>query len=348
MMKYKIIKGFFCTVIAIALLAGCADSAPQEESVVAGSSNETEAVFSESEESMEQIVSPAAAVEASDKKATVYYAGESFKKSVFAAGGNMLYVCGIKDDGSYFLGYMQKEADVFQEFDVDMDEGMRAFDMVVDSQGRCHILWMSVEKIELNGQLLDSINFESGYITVVNSGGELEKEIDISGILASRRTRPFCFVVDRESNYYVESGKDLIQIMPDGAQGKVAACDGWIEGVGVGKSGAVYCTYAEEGGGRRLARLEGDGFSVCDAELPEAQPVYAGIYAGTDSEILLFNKDSGIFAYDGNEIEARVSREELPVTDDGIAGYDILSDGRACILSQENGTTVFYYIPAGK
>lgn len=346
-MKYKIIKGFSCTVITIVLLAGCADSVTQEESVVAGGTVEIEAAFAESEDAAEKIVLQAA-VEVSDKKTSVYYAGENFVKSVFAAGGNMLFVCGIKDDGSYFLGYMQKEADVFQEFDVGMDEGMRAFDMVIDSQGRCHILWMSVEKIELNGQLLDRINYEQSCIMVVNSDGELEKEVDISDILASRRTRPFCFIVDQEGNYYVESEKDLIQIMPDGAQGKVTVCDGWIEGVGVGKSGAVYCTYAEESGERRLARLEGDGFRVCDVELPEAQPVYAGIYAGTDSEVLLFNKDSGIFAYDGDAIEVRVSREELPVTDDGIRGYDILSDGRACILSQENGTTVFYYIPLVK
>ena len=116
----------------------------------------------------------------------------------------------------------------------------------------------------------------------------------------------------------------------------------------MGRSGAVYCTYAEESGGRRLARLEENGFSVCDVELPEAQPVYAGIYAGTDSEILLFNKESGIIAYDGNELEVRVSGEELPVKGGDIRGYGILSDGRACILSQENGTTVFYYVPAGK
>lgn len=326
MMKHKMLRGFSYTVIVITLLAGCSDPVTQEGFV------------------------PQATVAAKipDEKATVYYAGENFVKSVFAAGGNILYVCGIKDDGSYFLGYMPQEADVFQEFDMDMDEGMRAFDMVIDSRGQCHILWMSVDKVRLNGQLLDRINYEQSRITVVNSEGELEKEVDISGILAPRQTRPFCFVVDREGNYYVESGKDLIRIEPDGTQEKVTACDGWIEGVGVGRSGAVYCTYAEESGGRRLARLEENGFSVCDVELPEAQPVYAGIYAGTDSEILLFNKESGIIAYDGNELEVRVSGEELPVKGGDIRGYGILSDGRACILSQENGTTVFYYVPAGK
>lgn len=72
----------------------------------------------------------------------VPYQGEAFTKSVFAAGGEEIYLCGIKSDGTYFLGCMEEEDDVFREFEVSMDEGMRAFNMAVDAQGNCHILWM--------------------------------------------------------------------------------------------------------------------------------------------------------------------------------------------------------------
>lgn len=307
-MKHNAIRIFLCFVMAIVFLASCVDSAARDESVDAGGMGEMSVgtLSSEGEDVAEGTFFPSSCTEVSDKNATVYYAGEDFAKSVFAVGGEMLYACGRKEDGSFFLGSMQKEEDVFQEFDAGMEEGLRAFDMVVDSRGQCHILWMSVEKVEINGQLLDRIDYGKSFITVVNGSREVEKELDISDVLSSRRTRPFCFAVDREGNYYIESGKELIQITSDGIQGKTVSCAGWIEGVGVGKSGAVYCTYAEEGDGQGfLARLDGDGFVVCDVRLPEAQAVYAGIYAGTDSELLLFNKSSGIFAYDDDEIEVK-------------------------------------------
>ena len=143
-------------------------------------------------------------VEASDKSATIYYAGEAFRKSIFSAGSNMLYIYGIRTDGEYFLGCMQMEEDIFQEFTVEMDEGMRAFNMTVDAQGRCHILWMSVEKYEAGNQTADRITYEKSCITIVDNKGTLEKEIDVTDLFSSGYRRPFCFVVDREGNYYFE------------------------------------------------------------------------------------------------------------------------------------------------
>lgn len=348
-MKKRLIARIFLCVVMTAFLVGCADSALQEESSMENSTGEIETIFHDSENAVEEIVLPVTEMEVSDKSATVSYVGEVFTKSVFATGGTMLYVCGIKEDGNYFLGRMLKEEDIFQEFDVGMGEGLRALNMAVDKQDRCHILWMSVEKYELNGQLFDHITYEKSYITVVDREGKLEKEIDVSGIFASRQKRPFCFAADEEGNYYFESERELIQILPDGTEGRSVACGGWIEGIGTGKSGIIYCTtYNEESGERKLVRLEEDGISICDAQLPESDATYAGIYAGTDSELLIFNKKNGIFAVDDNGAEVRVSGTELPITGERIVGYGILSDGRACIMAQEDGATTFYYIPSGK
>ena len=105
----------------------------------------------------------------------------------------------------------------------------------------------------------------------------------------------------------------------------------------------------KEDGTIALEKLEEDGIRPWMEGLPESNAIYAGLYPGTDSELLLINKESGIFAvYDGGSIETRVSRTELPVTGEAMGGYGILADGRACILSQEPEKTVFYYIPAGK
>ncbi|MGN1204037.1 MAG: hypothetical protein ACI4SA_03165, partial [Lachnospiraceae bacterium] len=80
----------------------------------------------------------------------------------------------------------------------------------------------------------------------------------------------------------------------------------------------------------------------------QSDAVYAGVYAGTDTELLIFNKESGILAGDASHMEIRVSESVLPIKGPEIAGYGILSDGRICLMEQGNKSTVFYYVPAGK
>lgn len=317
------------------------------ESIVENEVESADKITSESERTDEETAT-LTAVEVSNESAIVYYTGENFVKSVFAVGSNMLYVCGIKTDGDYFLGCMQKEEDVFREFTIEMDECMRAFNMVVDGQGRCHILWMSVEEYKAGDQSVDRITYDKSCITIVDNKGKLEREIDVTDLFSSEYKRPFCLAVDGEGNYYFENGKEIVQIMNDGSPGTVVICDGWIEGVGIGKSGAVYCTYQLENGERRIGQLEEDIFCPYELQLPQSEAAYAGIYAGTDSELLIFNKERGVFACDKSHIEARIPETELPVKGPEIVGYGILSDGRICIMQQENESTVFYYIPSGK
>lgn len=339
----------FLVVFLMSSLVACTGYSRQNmsENLMESENGSAETIPSESERTDEEIIS-LTDVEVSNKSAVVYYTGENFVKSVFAVGSTMLYVCGIKADGDYFLGCMQKEEDAFQEFTIEMDECMRAFNMVVDGQGRCHILWMSVEKYEAGDQSVDRITYEKSCITIVDHAGKIEREIDVTDLFSSGYKRPFCFVVDREGNYYFENEKEIVQILKDGTQGTVTICDGWIEGIGMGKSGAVYCTYQQEDGERKLGRLEENALRTYEIQLPESDAIYAGIYAGTDSELLIFNKESGVFACDENHMEERVSETELPIKGSEIVGYGILSDGRICIMQQENESTVFYYIPSGK
>ncbi len=346
-MKYKLCVLFFIMVMSVFSMPACSDFNQQEESLVKKGTEETESPALKNEEGQDMKLS-ATSTEVSDEMAVIPYAGEAFTKSVFTAGGDMLYVCGIRTNGDFFLGYMQKEEDVFQEFGLDMDEQMRAFNMTVDEQGFCHILWMSVEKLIINGQSFDSITYEKSYITVVKKNGELEKEIDVTNVFSSEQRRPFCFVVDKEGNYYFENDKNLIQILSDGTQGETIPCEGWIEGVGMGKSGTIYCTYTTGGGARKLASLGENGILSGDVLLPEADANYSEIYPGTDVELLLFNKNSGISVYDNNEAEVRVPGAEMPVSEQMIAGQGALADGRICILAEESEGYVFYYIPSVK
>ena len=341
----------FLTVFVLMIFAyGCAGHSSESQNVnenkVEDNNGGAEEIPAEGEKNDEEVI-PSADVEVSDKSAVVPYSGEEFEKSVFAVGDTMLYICGIKPDGAYFLGCMQREEDIFREFTIEMDEDMRAFNMAVDRQGRCHILWMSVEKFEAGGQSADRITYEKSRITIVDNTGKLEKEIDVTDLFSAGYKRPFCFVVDRDGNYYFEHDKELVQIRNDGTPGNVILCDGWVEGIGIGKSGTLYCTYQQENGERRLGRIEEGMLCTIDVQFPQSKASYAGVYAGTDSELFIFNKESGVFAFDGDDLKTRVAETELPIKGPEIAGYGILSDGRLCIMEQKDGT-VFYYVPAGK
>ncbi len=358
-MKKRFMEKLWMALVALSLLSGCAVSSPEEESRTAANSENSgedsrlETSVEEKEETQEMPegkTAPAAKADVSDREVTVSYAGEPFKKSLFAVGGERLWLYGVKEEGDFFLGYMGKEEDVFREVDVRPGVDMRAFNMAVDGQGRCHILWMSVQKVTRDGHEFDQITFERSCITIVGGDGKEEKEIDVSGIFSEEQPRPYCFAVDEAGNYYFEKGTQLIQILPDGTQGGTIQCSGWIEGIGTGKSGSVYCTSGQEGGTVILEKLEEGELRLCSDQLPEAKAIYAGIYGGTDTELLLLNKDSGVFAVrdsDGS-VETRIAGAQMPVAGEKIGGYGILADGRVCILSQMEGGTVLYYIPAGR
>ena len=357
-MKNRLMRGIFSAFMVIAFLAGCAAQVPTEDSLqeVRGAEMEAETAgegvgYNREGEAQEEEMPASAVSEVSDRETAVSYTGEPFIKSVFAVGGEMLWLYGIKEDGNFFLGYMGKEENVFQETDVSPGADMRVFNMVVDRQGRCHILWISVQKETIDGREFDRITFDRSCITIIDSSGKTEKEIQVSDIFSEEPGRPYCFVVDEAGNYYFENGMQLIQILPDGTQGGTFPCAGPICGIGIGKSGSIYCSSEKEGGTTVLEKLEDGKLRLCSVELPRANAIYAGIYAGTDTELLFLNKDTGIFAVQDcdSSVETRVSGAELPVSGEKIAGYGILGDGRACILSQtEEKETVFYYIPSGK
>lgn len=106
-------------------------------------------------EPLEEVFMP----EVSDRETEVIYAGEEFTKSVFSAGGGMLYVYGIKEDGTFFLGGMETEEDTFREISVSMPADMRAVNMFVDEEGNCHTFWLKVEESEIGGQKLRLKNY---------------------------------------------------------------------------------------------------------------------------------------------------------------------------------------------
>ena len=308
-------------------------------------SEQTETASNTDEE--EQLTLPG--VEVSNHAATVYYAGEEFTKSVFATGGGMLYMYGIKSDGTCFLGSMKAEEDVFQEIETAMPDDMRVINMYVDEGGNCHTLWLKVEN------LADGMNkmlFEEGYILKVNKEGKTEYCLDVSELIREKQKHFYCFFADREGNYYFENNRDaeIIKLKADGSLEQSISCEGYIAAIGSGRSGIVYCVYENEDGVEILSRIIEGTISSEGIKLPHHNTGYSRIEEGTDTEVLMCSLSGGVYTYDEGEGEVvqRIKGSELPIQDEDISGHGFVGDGRLCLLGYEDGKMVFYYIPAGQ
>lgn len=290
--------------------------------------------------------------EVSGQEAEIVYAGGEFTKSVFSAGGGMLYVYGIKDDGAFFLGNMKAEENSFREIPLSMPEDMRVMNMYTDEWGNCHTLWLKVEESKIEGQNVNRMSFEEGYIVKIGKEGQTEFTLDISEALLENQNYFYCFAADREGNYYFENNRqcEIIKLGPDGKLERRIPCEGSIETVGIGRSGAVYCIYAGEDGTKLLGRVEEDSVSADGVELPKNQALYSEIDVGTDTELLIYNKSGGVYVYSPGEKEARqrIKSSDLPVREQEVGGYGFVGDGRLCLQGQKDGKMTFYYIPAGK
>ncbi len=277
-----------------------------------------------------------------EKKVT--YQGENFLKSVFATGGDRLYVGGTKEDGSYFLGTMLQEENVFQELQVTIPEGMRILRMFVDKQGNCHALWMSM-KISGEGVTASMVpTYEQCYITIVTPEGEVVKQIDLAGIFGAKIRMPYYFVTDFEGNYWIENEQQVLKISQDGKIVDRIDCGGYVEGIGVGKSGAVYVVYSSKDGKTYLGKIDGSELSET-TEIPTHPASYALIISGVDSEVVLYNKVGGIYTFIGGALTLQVTEEDLPMGREDIYGYGMLGDGRLCLFGAEGDGMVFHYVP---
>lgn len=289
--------------------------------------------------------------EISNEEVTIEYKGNFFRKSVFCAGGESIYICGVKpEDGSYFIGGMLREDNKFYEFSIEIPDDMRILNMTVDNQERCHMLLMSTEKIRINDEELDQITYKTSDIWIINKDGSLEKKIDVSGVFAKEKRRPFCFTIDYEGNYYFESQKEIIKLCPDGSFDMRLSCGEEIEAVGCGRSGEIYYIYRNEEGIDMLGMLQEDSTADIQIELPDVGTQYSLLSAGTDTEVFIYNIDGGIYTYesDADTVELRVPISELPVSGESAINSGFLGDGRLCLMVYEGEKIVFYYIPVGK
>lgn len=350
-MKNRIII-FLILLVTVFIIMACANKSDEYKQNEENLNEENLYLTLDEELEAENIVEGSSSVsdKISNQELTVKYEGSKFEKSVFAVGEEMLYICGLNQEGACFLGGMKKEDNIFQEFTIEIPNGIRVFNMSIDTNDKCHMLWMSVEKVEINNQILDRINFEESYIKIINRDGEIEKTIDVTEIFMQEQIRPFCFVVNEAGNYFFEKEEEILMISSEGKLEARFIGQGTIEGIGCSSAGNIYYIYSDENNDKWIGSMIQNELVSCDVMLPESDAKYTYLSAGTDTELLIYNKENGVYSYDKdtNSIEYRVNGRNLPVSGEFVGGYGILGDGRLCLLSQKEGQTVFYYIPVGK
>lgn len=294
--------------------------------------------------------------EVSDVEAAIVYEGQDFRKSVFCAGADMLYIYGIKPDESFFLGCMRQEEAKLQEISHGQPEEMRAVYMAVDKEGSCHVMWISVETSEVDGVTQSRGTYERVNITVVDKSGEPKADIDLSELFKAEGLRPSysCFTVDNEGSYYIGVSREMVKLGADGKLQSRISCDGVLQAVGCGRSGDIYCIYMDETKEELVGRVEWENGIAqvvsCGVTLPPADALYLNVAAGADTELLFYNKAGGVYAYDAEKgiVGRRVAAEELPVLGGNVSGYGFLGDGRLCLLTTEKDKQIFYYVPTGE
>ena len=284
--------------------------------------------------------------EISEEKLIVTYEGEKYTTMTMGVGGDWIYVSGrAAETDEAFLGRIAKGQATLEKITLEGMESMRAFRISVEQSGVCHVLWMGMKETKENGQIISQMDMSRACITSINQDGSLKEKIDISDMMAEKKVVPYHFVADKEGNFYLDSRNTIIKIGDGGQAITVIECDGTVECLGVGRSGVVYCTYYAEDGITYLGKVEGDKVAKCEAELPQLNAKFAVMAAGVNTELLLYNRVGGAYAFDGKaQVQESITNDKLPASGESVLGSGFMNDGRLCLAAQKEGLT-FYYIP---
>ena len=271
--------------------------------------------------------------------------GEPFRKSVFAPGDKGILLCGIDQSGQYFLGSVSDEDQQLTRFACNIPDGMRVVSIANDSYGNAHVLLMSTEKIEINGEVLDQLDYKKTEIQKLSASGNILDVMDVSGAVSGKLSGiPRSFYVDDNGWYYLDAGSDIVILDEDSVMADCHTVGGRVTAIGQGRSGIVYATYFDGEGRERVKRLDNDDAGIA---LPDMEIASSKIFAGKENELLIYNKSGGVFALleaDAEEVCLLTELSALPVSGDDVAGCGFMKDARLCLLEIDDDKSIIYYI----
>lgn len=257
-------------------------------------------------------------------------------------GENLYLVYGTTD-----LYVMPIGADEHFRVNIDNPEGMVICHIAIDIYGKMHLL-------------VGGNNFEEWYIWRLDENKQVEAVINVSDYFDIKQMAHW-FLVDKEGNYYLQwvLSRDGVILDSEGTlkhRFTLESLDiGWIYEAAVGKDGLIYVIYRDRGDEKvRIGEFDVESGSIVKEDSPlylSRDEIFNGMSRGTDTNILLFSKYSGIWAYDR---EQSILENRTPLSEIGLArsaeSYPLtfLPDGRLVLLQGSKDGIHIKYIPGGK
>ena len=257
-------------------------------------------------------------------------------------GENLYLVYGTTD-----LYVMPIGADEHFRANIDNPEGMVICHIAIDIYGKMHLL-------------VGGNNFEEWYIWRLDESKQVEAVINVSDYFDIKQMAHW-FLVDKEGNYYLQwvLSRDGVILDSEGTlkhRFTLESLDiGWIYEAAVGKDGLIYVIYRDRGDEKvRIGEFDVESGSIVKEDSPlylSRDEIFNGMFRGTDTNILLFSRNSGIWAYDRKQgiLENRVPLSEMGLARDAESfPLTFLPDGRFVLLQGSKDGMHIKYIPGGK
>lgn len=260
-------------------------------------------------------------------------------------GENLYLVYGAA--GELDLYVMPIGADEHFQANIDNPEGMVICHIAIDIYGKMHLL-------------VGGNNFEEWYIWCLDENKQVEEVINVSDYFDIKQMAHW-FLVDKEGNYYLQwvLSRDGVILDSEGTlkhRFTLESLDiGWIYEAAVGKDGLIYVIYRDRGDEKvRIGEFDVESGSIIKEDSPlyfSCDEIFNGMSRGTDTNILLFSRYSGIWAYDQEQgiLENRVPLSEMGLArDEESYPLTFLPDGRFVLLQGGKDGIHIKYIPARK
>lgn len=229
---------------------------------------------------------------------------------------------------------------------IDNPEGMVICHIAIDIYGNMHLI-------------VAGNNFDEWYIWRLDESKQIEEVIDISDYFEIKQV-PLWFLVDKEGNYYLQwvLSRDGIIVDSEGALKHRFTLESldtrWTYEAAVGKDGLIYVIYRDGDEKVRIGEFDVESCSIIKEDSPlyfSRNEIFNGMSRGTDTNILLFSRYSGVWAYDQEQgiLENRASLSEIGLArDEESYPLTFLPDGRFVLLQIGKDGFHIKYIPAGK
>ena len=261
-------------------------------------------------------------------------------------GENLYLVYGAAGEPDLYV--MPIGADELFRANINNPEGMVILHITIDIYGKMHLI-------------VAGNNFEEWYIWRLDESKQVEEVIDISDYFEIRQV-PLWFLVDKEGNYdlqWAALSRDGVIVDSEGAlkhKFTLKSLDiGWMYEAAVGKDGLIYVIYRDRGDEKvRIGEFDVESNSIVKEDSPlyfSRDEIFNGMFRGTDTNILLFSRYSGVWAYDQEQgiLENRTPLSEIGlVCNEESYPLTFLPDGRLVLLQRDKDGIHIKYIPGGK